>query len=69
MNDHKIFNTLTLSIHEANPGHHYQHAYPMMYKIPLYKNYVGDNTCYAEGWALYTETLYDYKKLMMNIIY
>jgi len=63
MNDHKIFNTLTLSIHEANPGHHYQHAYPMMYKIPLYKNYVGDNTCYAEGWALYTETLYDYKKI------
>ena len=62
MNDHKIYNTLTLSMHEASPGHHYQHAYPMMYKIPLYKNYVGENTCYAEGWALYTETLYNYKK-------
>ena len=61
MNDHKTYNTLTLSIHEASPGHHYQHAYPMMYKIPLYKNYIGDNTCYAEGWALYAETLYDYR--------
>ena len=61
MNDHKTYNTLTLSIHEAPPGHHYQHAYPMMYKIPLYKNYIGDNTCYAEGWALYAETLYDYR--------
>ena len=60
MNDHKTYNTLTLSIHEATPGHHYQHAYPMMYKIPLYKNYIGDNTCYAEGWALYAETLYNY---------
>jgi len=62
MNDHKTYNTLTLSIHEASPGHHYQHAYPMMYKIPLYKNYIGDNTCYAEGWALYSETLYNYMK-------
>ena len=61
MNDHKRYNTLTLSIHEATPGHHYQHAYPMMYKIPLYKNYIGNNTCYAEGWALYSETLYDYR--------
>ena len=61
LNDHKTYNTLTLSIHEATPGHHYQHAYPMMYKIPLYKNYIGDNTCYAEGWALYAETLYDYR--------
>tara|TARA_B110000114_G_scaffold169675_1_gene193795 strand:- start:197 stop:1906 length:1710 start_codon:yes stop_codon:yes gene_type:complete len=62
MNDHKVYNTLTLSIHEASPGHHYQHAYPMMYKIPLYKNYIGNNNCYAEGWALYTETLYDYQQ-------
>jgi uncharacterized protein (DUF885 family) len=61
MNDHKTYNTLTLSIHEASPGHHYQHAYPMMYKIPLYKNYIGNNTCYAEGWALYAETLYKYQ--------
>ena len=60
LNDHKTYNTLTLSIHEASPGHHYQHAYPMMYKIPLYKNYIGNNTCYAEGWALYAESLYDY---------
>ena len=62
MNDHKTYNTLSLSIHEASPGHHYQHAYPMMYKIPLYKNYIGNNTCYAEGWALYAETLYNYDK-------
>ena len=62
MNDHKVYNTLTLSIHEASPGHHYQHAYPMMYKIPLYKNYIGNNNCYTEGWALYTETLYDYQQ-------
>lgn len=62
INDHKTYNTLTLSIHEASPGHHYQHAYPMMYKIPLYKNYIGNNTCYAEGWALYAETLYKYQE-------
>lgn len=62
INDHKTYNTLSLSIHEASPGHHYQHAYPMMYNIPLYKNYIGNNTCYAEGWALYAETLYNYDK-------
>lgn len=66
INDHKTFNTLVLSLHEASPGHHYQHAYPMHYKIPLYKNYISENICYAEGWGLYAEHLYDYNQSDIN---
>ena len=60
MSDHKKYYTMTLSLHEGSPGHHFQHAYPMMYKIPLYRNYMGQNTCFTEGWGLYSETLIDY---------
>ena len=47
----------TLSIHEAAPGHHFQIAIQQgvegLHKIRKYSNY----TVFAEGWALYAESL------------
>jgi uncharacterized protein (DUF885 family) len=53
------YTTKVLSLHEGNPGHHYQLTYTIDQKLPLYVIYA-DYTAYIEGWALYTETLGDY---------
>lgn len=49
----------TLLLHEAAPGHHFQHAYSLEYPAKHKPNYINDSsyTSYAEGWALYTEWL------------
>ena len=51
----------SLTLHEANPGHHYQITYVNeSKKIPLFlKAY--QNDAYHEGWALYCENLGRYK--------
>jgi uncharacterized protein (DUF885 family) len=51
----------SLTLHEANPGHHYQITYVNESdKIPLFlKCYPND--AYQEGWALYCENLGKYK--------
>jgi uncharacterized protein (DUF885 family) len=51
----------SLTLHEANPGHHYQITYVNENdKIPLFlKSY--SNDAYQEGWALYCEGLGKYK--------
>ena len=51
----------SLTLHEANPGHHYQITYVNENdKIPLFlKAY--SNEAYQEGWALYCEGLGKYK--------
>ena len=51
----------SLTLHEANPGHHYQITYVNeSVKIPLFlKCYPND--AYQEGWALYCENLGKYK--------
>ena len=53
----------SLTLHEANPGHHYQLTYVIENSnIPLFLK-CGNNDAYEEGWALYCENLGDYKTL------
>ncbi|MCX8470956.1 MAG: DUF885 domain-containing protein [Chitinophagaceae bacterium] len=47
----------TLFLHEAIPGHHYQISLQQENKsLPQFRKFI-DYSAYAEGWALYTETL------------
>lgn len=56
---------LSLTLHESNPGHHYQSAYVIESKnIPLFvKIYLSE--AYSEGWALYVENLGDYDNITL----
>ena len=69
--DFDINEMAVLSVHEGMPGHHYQ-----LEKLlnddtkPDYIKYFGE-TAYCEGWALYTENLFNYnhKELFHKINY
>ena len=63
INDNNKIEIESLTLHEANPGHHYQITYVNeSSSIPLFiKNYMND--AYQEGWALYCENLGEYKTL------
>lgn len=56
------YSVLALSLHEGNPGHHYQFQYMLEQNVPLYRQYVYHNTALIEGWALYAESLMDFSK-------
>lgn len=47
---------LVLSVHEGNPGHHYEYFYHNRNNKSLYKKFTTYST-YSEGWALYCELL------------
>tara|TARA_B110000977_G_C11087500_1_gene495316 strand:+ start:4670 stop:6283 length:1614 start_codon:yes stop_codon:yes gene_type:complete len=47
---------LVLSVHEGNPGHHYEYLYHNRNNKSLYKKFTTYST-YSEGWALYCELL------------
>ena len=58
-NGNPKFNMVALTLHEGNPGHHYQFQYVLDKGIPEYKTYATDGTAYIEGWGLYAESLGD----------
>ncbi len=52
-----IYGMETLSLHEAEPGHHFQGTIAQEIKnIPRYRRFAGGSV-YWEGWALYSESL------------
>ena len=55
--DHQTYSTMSLSLHEGNPGHHFQLTYCNDNDIPDFIKYCDDETIYVEGWALYCESL------------
>jgi len=54
-----IYETRVLSLHEGNPGHHFQLTYSIDQNIPKFFLYIMDNTAYIEGWGLYCESFID----------
>ncbi|XP_060079315.1 uncharacterized protein LOC132558736 [Ylistrum balloti] len=63
------FIMMPLSLHEADPGHHFQDIYPNVPDLPMYRRWIKfgewhavpfmypSYTAYIEGWALYSEYL------------
>jgi uncharacterized protein (DUF885 family) len=55
------YNVAPLSLHEGEPGHHYQFQYMMEKGLPIYRMFAISASVFTEGWALYAENLGDYE--------
>lgn len=55
------YSVTALSLHEGEPGHHYQYQYMIDKKVPIHKIYSINGNSFVEGWALYAESLGNYK--------
>jgi len=55
------YNIAPLSLHEGEPGHHYQFQYMMEKGLPIYRMFSIGASVFTEGWALYAENLGDYE--------
>jgi uncharacterized protein (DUF885 family) len=55
--ENPIYAMETLTIHEGEPGHHYQFQYMLEKGVPEHRIYGYNSTAFVEGWALYAESL------------
>lgn len=55
------YNIAPLSLHEGEPGHHYQFQYMIEKGLPIYRMFAIGASVFTEGWALYAENLGDYE--------
>jgi uncharacterized protein (DUF885 family) len=52
------YQTVTVSLHEASPGHHFQTSIAQeATSLPKFRRFSSFYVAYNEGWALYAETL------------
>lgn len=61
-----LYEVTTLSLHECEPGHHYQYQYMHDMNIPKYKIYSYQGDGFAEGWALYAESFGNYENNLLD---
>jgi uncharacterized protein (DUF885 family) len=59
LQDNFTYSVAPLSLHEGEPGHHYQCQYIIDKKLPDYRIYLLGANVFVEGWALYAESFID----------
>lgn len=56
LDEHPEYMAEALTLHEGNPGHHFQMGIAVDIGIPKFR-ILSDYICYIEGWGLYSEEL------------
>ncbi len=65
LKENPLYSAYVLSLHEGEPGHHYQFEYMIEKHIPEYNLFVFESNGFIEGWGLYCESLGDYTPIEM----